>query len=185
VRPRSSEPLVGRSLVDERGQARKGVGVGNAVLKIAEKVDPQFPGGRHQGLKAIPGLQAFFGACLQAHIALAHSLAGSQFSRIVMQKDFGMDQHQEQLVFLGLRQSKTLIQLLVASRLPKELVKLRPQSLSLLWMQPRGLQLVVQLPEVLPEGHKASGNGQESAAAVSCNGDIRGSNTGPSALSNR
>src|SRR5882757_6107758 len=127
------------------------MGLQETILKIVEDIDSQFLGGPDERLKGIPSRNPIAGACLQTHIALADPLPSSQFSGVVVQKDFGMDEHHEQLVSLFEGACFALIQLVIATLLGEELIKLRPQSGSLgsVWLCSIGNQLAVELPERL------------------------------------
>src|SRR2546421_8460701 len=106
-----------------------------------------------QRLKGIPSPNSRLGACLQTHITLAYSLSGSQLSRIVVQENFGMDQHHQQGFFLGQSQREALVQLFVATGLLKEPLKLTSQRVGILGigMVLIGHKLTVQFPEALLE----------------------------------
>ncbi len=129
------------------------MGLSDAVMKILVHIHPKFVGGPNQRLKGIPRPDALCGACLQAHISFADALSGTQLSRIVVQEDFGMGKHHQQRLFLGQRQGKALIQLLVAAGVPEELIKGCLQRLSLCrtGMVSVGQEVSVKLPEILGE----------------------------------
>src|SRR2546427_1568896 len=116
-------------------------------------------------------------ACLQTHVPFADALSGSQLGRIVMQEDFGMDQHDEQRLFLDQRQRFSLVQLVIAGSLPEKLLTFSPQRVSIrlmrMWLV--GLQLAVQLPETLLEVLPRVGEGSECVGSTSCHGETHGS----------
>lgn len=151
--PRSSEASIGRSFLDEGGEAGEGVGLGDAVMKIVEDIDPELVSRRNQCLEGIPSPNPLFGACLQTDVAFADALSGPELSRIIMQEDFRMGKHHKQLVFLCQRAPFALIELLVAAGLPEELIKLRPACLSLMRAGVLSVsqQVGIQLPEALGE----------------------------------
>ncbi len=122
-------------------------------MQILIDIHRQLLGGAHQRLKGIPSPNAFPGTCLQTHVPFADALSSSQLGRIVMQEDFGMDQHDEQVLLLGQRQRFSLVQLFIAGSLPEKLLKFSAQrvSIRLMRMLLLGLQLAVQLPETLLE----------------------------------
>src|SRR5437763_13242143 len=70
-----------------------------------------------------------------------------------MQEDFGMGEHHEELFFLGQSESLALVQLLIATDLPKELLELTVQTLSILrvGILSIGEQLAIELPEAVFE----------------------------------
>ena len=113
----------GRSFLNEQGEAGQQVGLSNTVMKILVDIHPKFGGGTHQCLKGVPRPDAIWGACLQAHVSFAYPLSGTKFGWIVVQENFGMGKHHQQRFFLGQRESFPLISLLVATGLPKEVVK--------------------------------------------------------------
>ena len=108
---------------DKRGQAWKTMGKSDAIKHIVQEIDAKLLGGCNQCLKRVPCPNPLSGTSLQTDIALADPLSGPQFSRIIVQEDFGMRKHHEQLVFLGQCASFALIQELVATGLPEELIK--------------------------------------------------------------
>ena len=85
-----------------------------------------------------------------------------------------MGKHPEQRFFLRQRQPKALVQQLVASGLPKEVLELSLQSVSvlLIGMVPIGQQFAVQLPEALIEAVPRVGDGSGGVGSASCNGEI-------------
>lgn len=100
-------------------------------MKILVHIYPKFVSGTNQRLKGVPRLDTFSGTCLQAHIAFADALPGTQVSWIVVQENFRMGKHHQQGFFLGQRQSFALIQLVVAALVPEEEIKGRAQRESL------------------------------------------------------
>ena len=71
-----------------------------------------------------------------------------------MQENFGMGKHHQQGFVLSQSKRFALVQLLVASSLPKKLLKLTLQLLSILLVGilPIGQEFAVQLPETAAEG---------------------------------
>src|SRR5712671_2754102 len=129
--PRGTQGHGGSSLLDKRSQAWKTVGKGDAIIQIGKEIDPKFLGRGNQCLKGVPGLNPVSGACLQTHIAFANPLSSPQFSRIIVQENVGMGKHHEQVMFLCQGPLFALIQELVATGLPEELIKLGIQSAGL------------------------------------------------------
>ena len=121
----------------------------DAIIEIVEEIDSKLLGSSNQRLKGIPSFNSLSSARLQAHIAFADALSGPQFSRIVVQKNFGMRKHHEQLLFLCQCACLVLIQLVIATLACEEVIKLCPQSVSggLVWMLPIGQQIAVEEPE--------------------------------------
>src|SRR6266480_515604 len=135
----------------------------DAIIHIVEEIDAKLFGCADKRLKGIPSLDPIAGACLQAHVALTDPLSGSQFSGIVVQENFGMGKDHEQRFFLCQRPRFALIQLSIATRACKEVIKLGPQSMSsgLVWMQPIDQQLAVEEPEALAEVFQDVAMGKE------------------------
>ena len=149
--PRGTQGHGSSTFPNERGQAWEAIGKSDAIIHIGKEIHPKLFGGGNQRLKGVPCLDSIRATSLQTHIAFANPLASAQFGGIVVQKDFGMDQHHEQLIALFEGACFALIQLVVATRLCEELIKLGSQSESLgwVWMLSIGKQLVVEQPERL------------------------------------
>ena len=122
--PRGTKGHGGSSLLDKRSQVWKIVGKSDAIIQIGKEIDAKFLGGGNQCLKGVPGLNPISGACLQTHIAFANPLSRPQFSRIIVQENFWMGKHHEQVMFLCQGPLFALIQELVDTGLPEELIKL-------------------------------------------------------------
>jgi hypothetical protein len=89
-----------------------------------------------------------------------------------------MGKHHEQRFFLRQSQPHALVQQLVASGLPKEVLELSLQRVNvlLIGMVPLGQELAVQLPEALLEAVPRVGDGSGWVGSASCNGEIQESN---------
>ena len=132
-------------------------------MKILIHIHPELVGGSNQCLKGIPCPDALSGACLQAHIAFADALSGTQLRRVVVQENLRMGKHHQQGFFLGMRPGETLIQLLIAAALPEEVIKGRPQCIRLcrIGIVSVGQQISVELPEVFGKLLQEVAMGQE------------------------
>src|SRR3979411_1086228 len=127
------------------------MGKSDAIIQIGKEIDPKFLGSCNQCLKGVPSLNPVSGTCLQTHIAFANPLSSPQFSRIIVQENLGMGKHHEQVMFLCQGPLFALIQELVATGLPEELIKLALQSAGL--GRTRVVTIVqkalIELPEAL------------------------------------
>src|SRR3989442_5113902 len=92
-------------------------------------------------------------ACKLTSRLRTRCLAAS-LGRVIVQENFRMGKRHQQRFFLCQRKRKALVQLLVATALPKEVLKLPLQRLSLLLVGivPIGHKLAVELPEAFFEG---------------------------------
>ncbi len=70
-------------------------------MDVSIEANPQFFGGCRQGHEGVPGAHAVLGARAKANISFADTLPDGQFGRVVMQREFGVLQHQQQRGFLG------------------------------------------------------------------------------------
>ncbi len=151
--PRCAKVKMETAFLDERRQGGNVMGLGNAIMEILSNIDSQFLGRFDQGLKGIPCVDPLGHAYLQAHIAFADALSGTQFCRMVVQKDLWMGKHHQQRIFFPLGQRFASVQLLVAAGRPKELIEGGVQALCLRLarMVSVGQQVSVECPEILGE----------------------------------
>ena len=86
------------------------VGTRDSIIDIGVETDAQLFGGRRQGHESIPSLGAFDSARSETDFAFAHALTCPEFSRVVMQGDFGMIEHLQQVVLFGVGLGNAFIQ---------------------------------------------------------------------------
>jgi hypothetical protein len=134
---------------DESGEAGQSMSPKDAIKHIVEEIDAKLLGGGNQCLKGVPSSNPLAGPGLQTDIALAHPKSRSQFSGIVVQKDFRMGKDHQQMRFLCQRPPLALIQEFVATFLPEELIKCGFQrgSLGRIRMVAVVQEALIQLPE--------------------------------------
>jgi len=102
------------ALPDQVGQAGHGTRARHAIPNVVIEADAQLLGRRREGLEGVPALLTLFRAGAETDIAFAHALPGAEFGRIVMQRELGMVEHQQQAGFLEPGLGNPVIELLVA-----------------------------------------------------------------------
>ena len=64
-------------------------------MQVMKETHTQLFRGSRQGGTGVPGPHILLGARTKADIPFAHALAGSRFSRIVVQRQFRVCEHQK------------------------------------------------------------------------------------------
>src|SRR3989441_4446620 len=141
------------SFRNEVGEGWHLKGAGDTVMDVVRETDAKFGCRRRQRHEGVPGLGTFAGARPEAHIPFTYPCARSQFGWVVVQGNFRVCQHHQQVALLGARLGNPLVQRLVARDGREERLELPVQARRLLQhrLLPIRQQLVVVGPKTLHE----------------------------------
>jgi len=90
------------------------VGLRDAVEDVVVEADTQFFGSFNQGHESIPGGDASQTARTKADVPFANPLTDAEFGRVVVQRQVGIVQNQEQPFLFGQGLGNALVKLVVA-----------------------------------------------------------------------
>ena len=85
--PRGAQAERSGSLGQDIGGRRDLTGTSQAILYVGEEADAQLACGGDQGLESVPSDGAVPNARAETDGALAHALPGSQFGRVVVERE--------------------------------------------------------------------------------------------------
>lgn len=127
--------------------------LGDAVEDVGIETDIQFFGSFNQSHESIPSGDAIQTARTKADVPLANPLTDTEFGGVVVQRQVGIVQNQEQACLFGQGLGNALVKLVVAGDSSEEFMEALTQRISSGWVGriSKVVELVIENPEFFLE----------------------------------